>query len=173
MLTSVGHGALGRTELAGLLRGAGVEAIVDIRRFPNSRHNPDVERGAIAAWAADAGLAYRWDERLGGRRRLPADAPVEDPWWRVAQFAAYAAYTRTAEFGAALDDLVEQARTQHTAMMCSEAVWWRCHRRIVSDVAVLRLSVPVSHLMHDGRLVEHSPADGARLRDDGLVVWDG
>ncbi|WP_131815722.1 DUF488 domain-containing protein, partial [Mycolicibacterium flavescens] len=93
--------------------------------------------------------------------------------WRVAQFAAYAAYTRTAEFGAALDDLVEQARTQHTAMMCSEAVWWRCHRRIVSDVAVLRLSVPVSHLMHDGRLVEHSPADGARLRDDGLVVWDG
>ncbi|WP_083410260.1 DUF488 domain-containing protein [Mycolicibacterium rutilum] len=173
MLISVGHGALDRTALAGLLRGADVEAIVDIRRFPNSRHNPDVERGAITAWAAEAGLAYRWDERLGGRRRLPPDQPPEDPWWRVAQFAAYAAYTRTPTFAAALDDLVEQARTQRTAMMCSEAVWWRCHRRIVADVAELRLSVPVVHLMHDGRLTEHPASEGARIREDGQVVWDG
>ena len=118
-------------------------------------------------------MAYRWDQRLGGRRSLPADSEPGDPWWRVKQFAAYAAYTRTDEFNDALDDLVEQARRQRTAMMCSESVWWRCHRRIVADVVMLRFSVPVAHLMHDGRLVAHTPSEGARVRDDGLVVWDG
>nr|WP_090339167.1 DUF488 domain-containing protein [Mycolicibacterium malmesburyense] len=173
MLTSVGHGALDRSELVRLLGGAEVEALVDIRRYPNSRHNPDVATAAITEWAADAGLVYRWEQRLGGRRSLPADTEPEDPWWRVKQFAAYAAYTRTEDFQDALGELIEQSRRQHTAMMCSESVWWRCHRRIVADVAVLRFSVPVAHLMHDGRLTPHTPSEGARIRDDGLVVWDG
>lgn len=172
MLMSVGHGALDKSALARLLKEAGVEALVDIRRYPNSRHNPDVEKTAIAAWTREAGLDYRWEQRLGGRRSLPAGTKTEDPWWRVKQFAAYAAYTRTDEFADALGDLVEQSKRQHTAMMCSESVWWRCHRRIVADVAVLRLSVPVGHLMHDGRVAPHSPSEGARIRDDGLVVWD-
>lgn len=167
----MGHGSLDKAALVELLTGAGVEALVDIRRYPNSRHNPDVETGAITAWAADAGLDYRWDARLGGRRRLPADAEPEDTWWRVKQFAAYAAYTRTEEFGEALDELLAQARRQRTAMMCSEAVWWRCHRRIVADVAVVKFSTEVFHLMHDGRLRAHPPSEGARLRDDGQLVW--
>jgi uncharacterized protein (DUF488 family) len=171
VLTSVGHGALDRTALVRLLLGAGIEALVDIRRFPNSRHNPDVESSAIGEWAADAGLAYRWEPRLGGRRTLPAGAQPEDTWWRVRQFAAYAAYTRTAVFSDALAELVEQSQRQHVAMMCSEAVWWRCHRRIVADVAVLKYSLPVSHLMHDGRLVAHPPSEGARIRADGDIVW--
>ncbi|MFG1935307.1 DUF488 family protein [Mycobacterium sp. NPDC048908] len=171
MLTSVGHGALDRTALVKLLREAGVEVLVDIRRYPNSRHNPDVETGAIAEWAAEAGLTYRWEPRLGGRRTLPAGAQPEDTWWRVRQFAAYAAYTRTAPFAEALAELVAQSRRQHTAMMCSEAVWWRCHRRIVADVAVLTCALPVCHLMHDGRLVAHTASEGARRRADGEVVW--
>jgi uncharacterized protein (DUF488 family) len=171
MLTSVGHGALDRAALVHLLRSAGIEALVDIRRFPNSRHNPDVERTAITAWARDAGLAYRWDDRLGGRRRLPAGSDPEDNWWRVSQFAAYAAYTRTTPFQEALTQLVDQSRTTSTAMMCSEAVWWRCHRRIVADVAVLEFGVEVRHLMHDGRLVAHTPSDGARVRPDGQISW--
>jgi hypothetical protein len=118
-----------------LLRAADIEALVDIRRFPNSRHNPDVEMSAITTWAQEAGLVYRCDPRLGGRRRLPAGSDPEDTWWRVKQFAAYAAYTRTAPFGEALTELVVQSERQRTAMMCSEAVWWRCHRRIVADVA--------------------------------------
>ncbi|MDX1883289.1 DUF488 domain-containing protein [Mycolicibacterium sp. 120270] len=171
MLTSVGHGSLNRAELVHLLRTAGVEALVDIRRFPNSRRNPDLETTAMAGWLHDAGLAYRWDERLGGRRRLPAGTEPEDGWWRVAQFAAYAAYTRTEPFEKALTELVEQAKQQPTAMMCSEAVWWRCHRRIVADVAVLRCGVEVGHLMHDGRLVAHAPSEGAVIRPDGKVGW--
>jgi uncharacterized protein (DUF488 family) len=171
VLTSVGHGALDKTALVELLRGAGIDALVDIRRFPNSRHNPDVETSAIAGWAADAGLAYRWEPRLGGRRTLPAGAQPEDTWWRVRQFAAYAAYTRTTQFCEALTELVEQSQQQHTAMMCSEAVWWRCHRRLVADVAMLKHSLPVCHLMHDGRLVAHAPSEGARMRADGSIVW--
>jgi uncharacterized protein (DUF488 family) len=158
--------------LVQLLRAADIEALVDIRRFPNSRHNPDVEMSAITAWAQEAGLVYRWDARLGGRRTLPAGSDPEDTWWRVKQFAAYAAYTRTAPFGEALAELVEQSERQRTAMMCSEAVWWRCHRRIVADVAVLKFSVQVCHLMHDGRLVPHTPSEGARLRPDGQIGWD-
>ncbi|MGV0872082.1 DUF488 domain-containing protein [Mycolicibacterium sp. XJ879] len=171
MLISVGHGALDKAALSQLLTDAEVEALVDIRRYPNSRHNPDVETGAITAWAAEAGLDYRWDARLGGRRRLPADTEPEDTWWRVKQFAAYAAYTRTDEFGEAFAELLEQSQQQRTAMMCSEAVWWRCHRRIVADVAVVKFDVPVCHLMHDGRLREHPASEGAQLRDDGQLVW--
>ncbi len=167
----MGHGTLDKAALVALLTGAEVEALVDIRRYPNSRRNPDVATEAITAWAADAGLDYRWDARLGGRRRLPADTEPEDTWWRVKQFAAYAAYTRTAEFGEALDELLAQSRRQRTAMMCSEAVWWRCHRRIVADVAVVKFSTEVFHLMHDGRLRAHPPSEGARLRDDGQLVW--
>jgi uncharacterized protein (DUF488 family) len=173
MLTTVGHGALDRSALSALLHTANIDALVDIRRYPNSRHNPDVETSALEAWTRAARIEYRWEERLGGRRRLPADTEPEDSWWRVAQFAAYAAYTRTDPFGEALGALLEQAAECSTAIMCSESVWWRCHRRLVAEVATLRFGVEVSHLMHDGRLVPHTPAEGARLRADGQVVWTG
>lgn len=171
MLTTVGHGALDKEALSSLLRTANIEALVDIRRYPNSRHNPDVEAGAIQTWARAAQIGYRWEERLGGRRRLPADTEPADTWWRVEQFAAYAAYTRTESFAKAMAELLEQASTKPTAIMCSESVWWRCHRRLVADVATVRFDTAVSHLMHDGTLVAHVPAEGARLRADGQVVW--
>jgi uncharacterized protein (DUF488 family) len=91
----------------------------------------------------------------------------------VELFAAYAAYTRTAPFIDALTELLDQASRQRTAMMCSESVWWRCHRRLVADVATLSFGATVSHLMHDRRLLMHRAAQGARLRPDGRVVWDG
>lgn len=172
MLISVGHGSLGREALSELLRSADIEVLVDIRRFPNSRRNPDVEANTMNDWLADVGIDYRGDPRLGGRRRLPADAVREDGWWQVDQFAAYAAHTRTAVFNEGLIDLLDDAAGRRTAMMCSESVWWRCHRRLVADVAVLKFAVNVHHLMHDRRLVRHVPAAGARLRADGQVVWD-
>ncbi|MEE2030801.1 DUF488 domain-containing protein [Rhodococcus chondri] len=173
MLLSVGHGRLQRPELTALMRSAGVESLVDIRRFPGSRRNPDVASDAMGEWLPDAGVAYRLEQRLGGRRRLPAGTDTEDPWWRVEQFAAYAAHTRSTEFGEALEELLDESAGCSTAMMCSESVWWRCHRRLVADVVVLRFEREVLHLMHDGRTVAHEPASGARIRDDGHVVWDG
>jgi uncharacterized protein (DUF488 family) len=171
VLLTVGHGPDDRARLGDRLAAAGVALVVDVRRFPGSRTNPDVRREALDAWLPTRGIGYRWDERLGGRRRLGPDEPVTDGWWTVAQFAAYAAHTRTPEFAAALDEVVRAATTAVTAVLCSESVWWRCHRRLVADVAVLARGVPVTHLMPDGRLVPHRPSAGARLGADGHVRW--
>ena len=170
-LITVGHGPDDRVRLGARLTAAGVCALVDVRRFPGSRSNPDVGRESLADWLPDLGIGYRWDERLGGRRRLAPGEPVADGWWTVAQFAAYAAHTRTPEFAAALDEVLAQADRTTVAVMCSESVWWRCHRRLVADVAVLGRGVPVAHLMPDGRLTPHRPSDGAVLGADGQVRW--
>ena len=172
-LLTVGHGPADRTRLTTRLREAGVQELVDVRRFPGSRSNPDVRREAMADWLPAAGIAYRWDERLGGRRRLPPGEPVADAWWTVAQFAAYAAHTRTPEFTAALDEVLATAAGRSVAVLCSESVWWRCHRRLIADVVVLTAGVPVHHLMPDGRRTPHQPSAGARLRPDGTVGWPG
>ncbi len=169
-LLTVGHGPQGRADLGGRLTTAGVEVLVDVRRFPGSRNNPDVAREALEQWLPAIGIGYRWDERLGGRRRLPAGEPVTDDWWTVAQFAAYAAHTRTPEFAAGLDAVLAEEATSTVAVMCSESVWWRCHRRLIADVAVLGRGVPVSHLMPDGRLTPHRPSEGA-VRVDGTLHW--
>ena len=171
VLLTVGHGPQARDALGARLAAAGVDLIVDVRRFPGSRNNPDVAREALAEWLPRAGIAYRWDDRLGGRRRLPPGQPVADGWWTVAQFAAYAAHTRTPEFAAALDDVLAEAATDTVAVMCSESVWWRCHRRLIADVAVLVRGVPVSHLMPDGRLTPHHASEGAVLAPDGTLTW--
>ena len=170
-LRTVGHGPQSRADLAARLLGAGIERIVDVRRFPGSRNNPDVRREALEEWLPDAGISYRWEDRLGGRRSLPRGEPVADDWWTVAQFAAYAAHTRTPEFAAALDEVVGEAATATVAVMCSESVWWRCHRRLIADVAVLGRGVPVAHLMPDGRLAGHRPSEGAVPGPDGLLTW--
>jgi uncharacterized protein (DUF488 family) len=167
-LLTVGHGPQGRLALGARLTAAGVETLVDVRRFPGSRNNPDVSRESLETWLPEAGIGYRWEERLGGRRTLPKGEPVEDGWWTVAQFAAYAAHTRTPEFTAALDEVLAEPGT--TAVMCSESVWWRCHRRLIADVAVLARGIPVLHLMPDGRLTPHRPSDGAVVVD-GAVHW--
>ena len=170
-LLTVGHGPDDRARLGARLTAAGVGLVVDVRRFPGSRTNPDVRREALEEWLPAAGVGYRWDARLGGRRSLPPGEPVTDGWWTVAQFAAYAAHTRTPEFAAALDEVLAEAAGATVAVMCSESVWWRCHRRIVADVAVLARGVPVQHLMPGGRLSPHRPSEGAVLGADGQLRW--
>ncbi len=169
-LFTVGHGTQDAAALGARLTAAGVGLIVDVRRYPGSRNSVDVRRESLEKWLPTLGVDYRWEERLGGRRRLPAGEPVEDGWWTVAQFAAYAAHTRTPEFAAALDEVLAESETRIVAVMCSESVWWRCHRRLIADVAVLARGVPVSHLMPDGRLTPHHPSEGA-VPIDGALHW--
>jgi len=169
-LLTVGHGPDGRAALGARLAGAGIEELVDVRRFPGSRSNPDVRREALAGWLPARGIAYRWEERLGGRRRLPPGEPPVDGWWTVGQFAAYAAHTRSAEFTDALAAVLAAAEDRTVAVMCSESVWWRCHRRLIADVAVLAHGVPVEHLMPGGRPVAHRVSEGAVL-GGGVVTW--
>ncbi|MFJ8047323.1 DUF488 family protein [Streptomyces luteogriseus] len=169
-LLTFGHSTAGRHRISELLRGAGVTAVVDVRTAPGSRRDPDLLRERLAEWLPDSGIAYRWEPDLGGFRRLPPDSP--DVVWRNESFRGYAAHTRSPAFVSAMDRLLHEAAGVRTAVMCSEAVWWRCHRRLIADFAVLARGAPVLHLMHDGRLSAHTPTPGARLRDDGLLVYD-
>ena len=121
-------------------------------------------------WLPGAGVAYRWEKRLGGFRRPSADNP--DVVWRESMFRGYAEHMRSAEFGAAIDAVLAEAESRQVAVMCSESVWWRCHRRLVADFVCAARGAEVRHLMHDGRLEPHRPSDGLRLRDDGLLVYD-
>ncbi|NED72027.1 DUF488 domain-containing protein [Streptomyces sp. SID9944] len=170
-LYTFGHGTAGREEITGLLHGAGIAAIVDVRTAPGSRRDPDLLRDRLARWLPKDGIAYRWEPDLGGFREPAPDSP--DTFWRNDSFRGYAGYTRTPEFVAAMDRLLGEAAGRRTAVMCGEAVWWRCHRRLIADFAELARGVPVRHLMHDGRTVPHVPTAGARLREDGLLVYDG
>ncbi|SFS14986.1 Protein of unknown function, DUF488 [Agrococcus baldri] len=171
-LLTFGHGRLDGEGLRTLLAGAGVELVVDIRRFPGSRANPAASRDAIEQELGTGGIDWRWEERLGGRRRLrkAEDALSPDAWWRVAAFRAYADWTRTPEFAAGLAAVLEAAGERRTAVMCSEAVWWRCHRRVVADVASVLHGVEVLHLMHDGSLRPHPVSETARVVGSG-VEW--
>ena len=163
----MGHGTATEQELADRLTGAGVALLVDVRRFPGSRRHPHLSREAVEQWLPAAGVGYRWEERLGGRRPVAPDSP--DVALRNAAFRGYAALMRTDDFRAALDEAL--ADPSRTAVMCSESVWWRCHRRMVADAAVLLHGAEVLHLMPDGRLTPHAPTDGVR-RDGDRLVYD-
>jgi uncharacterized protein (DUF488 family) len=169
-LITFGHSTADRAALVEVLRRADIAAVVDVRTAPGSRRDPDLSRQRLAEWMPAAGIAYRWEQRLGGFRKPPPDSP--DTIWRNASFRGYAAHTRTPQFVTAMEELLRQAARERTTVMCSEAVWWRCHRRLIADFAVVARGVPVDHLMHDGRLTAHFPTSGVRLRADGLLVYD-
>lgn len=168
-LLTVGHGTADQDAFTQLLERSGVQRLVDVRSFPGSRRNPHMSREALQVWLPAAGVDYLWEPRLGGRRRLPADSP--DVWWQVAAFRAYAAHMRTEEFSAGFAWLAEQVASAPTTVMCSESVWWRCHRRMISDHAVAVAGWTVQHLGHDGSLTTHPVAAGARV-EDGQLFYD-
>ena len=170
-LITFGHGTASADRIAGLLRSAGVTSLVDIRPAPGSRRNPHVARAELERWLPGHGVSYRWDKRLGGFRRPAPDSP--DVAWREPAFRGYAGHMRTPEFLAAIGEVLAEATTGRVAVMCSESVWWRCHRRLVADFVELARGAGVRHLMHDGSLAAHRPSPGVRLRDDGLLVYDG
>lgn len=171
MLFTFGHGTASADEMVGVLRGAGIEVLVDIRTAPGSRRHPHVGRAEMERWLPEAGITYRWEPRLGGFRKAAPDSP--DAVWRNDSFRGYAGWMRTTEFVAAIDEVLAAATVRPTTVMCSESLWWRCHRRLVADFAVVARSEPVAHLGHDGHLTPHPPTEGVRLRDDGLLVYDG
>ncbi|MEX5632827.1 DUF488 family protein [Parafrankia sp. FMc2] len=170
VLLTVGHGTLPEDSLVELLRGAGVGLLVDVRSMPGSRHNPQVARRNIERWLPAAEVAYRWEPRLGGRRTAPVDSP--DVSLVNRSFAGYAAWTRTPAFAEAVDELLTEAGTVRTAVMCAETLWWRCHRRMIADFVTMVRGGQVLHLRHDGRAYPHRTTSGAGRRDDGLLVYD-
>jgi uncharacterized protein (DUF488 family) len=167
-LLTVGHSNRALDELIALARGHAVERIVDVRRFPGSRRNPQFGREALAAALVAAGIEYAWCPALGGRRSRPKGAAPSA--WQVAGFAAYADYMQTAEFRRAIADLLATAERQSTAVMCAEAVPYRCHRRLIADWVVLH-GGSVLHLLDARRREPHRVTAFARL-DGDLVHYD-
>jgi uncharacterized protein (DUF488 family) len=164
-----GHGTLTAEAFLDLVAGAGVDGIVDIRSFPGSRRNPQFGRPEMERWVPEAGLGYHWIAELGGRRRpVPGSKHVA---LRNEAFRAYADHMETPAFGQGLDELVALAAGGSMAVMCSESVWWRCHRRLLADHLVLVDGIEAVHLMHDGQLAAHTTTDGVR-RSDGALVYD-
>ncbi len=160
-LLTVGHGTLGSGELAKLLASAGVQLVVDIRSAPGSRRYPHFGREQMELWLPEAGIGYCWEKALGGHRR-PVAGSVNTAL-RHPGFRGYADYMVTGSFAAGLARLLEDAAERPTVAMCAETLWWRCHRRLVADAAVLLAGAAVYHLGHDGRLSEHRVTESARI----------
>ena len=169
-LLSVGHGTMAQEEFVGLLGAAGVEGLVDVRIAPGSRRHPHFSRDRMAEWVPAAGIAYEWRRELGGFRKPRVDSP--NVALRNESFRGYADHMATPEFASALDEVMG-ARGRRVAVMCSEAVWWRCHRRLIADAVVVGRGGSVDHLMHDGRLHPHRPTEGVRAEGAGIVYDAG
>jgi len=169
-LYTVGHGTRPIDELVEVLRAAGVTRVVDVRRFPGSRRNPQFSRESLDRSLPEAGIAYEWDgDTLGGRRH--GAAHTRHPALHNAGFRAYADHMDTDEFRDALDVLLEAAARERTAVMCAETLWWRCHRRLIADAAVLR-DADVCHL-GAGEPQPHVRTQGMRADESGRPVYDG
>jgi uncharacterized protein (DUF488 family) len=170
-ILTFGHGTASEIELAALVRGAGIRSVADVRSVPKSRAHPHVWRERMARWVPDlAGASYRWRRELGGFRKTRHDSP--NTALRHPAFRGYADYMQTREFAAALDALLNDAAKDLTAIMCSETLWWRCHRRLIADALVLLHSVDVQHVMHAGALQAHRPTPGARVLPSGTLLYD-
>lgn len=163
---TIGHSTRTLGEFIDMLHAQQIELLADIRSYPGSRKYPHFNQEALAVSLPEAGVAYRHFPMLGGRRKVRADSP--NTAWRNASFRGYADYMETEDFARGLGHLLEAARGQRTAIMCSEAVWWRCHRSMVSDALKAR-SVLVLHIMAPDKVQEHPYTAPARIVDGRLT----
>lgn len=169
--TTIGHSNRSLEEFLGMLGAARVDLLVDVRSFPRSRTNPafNVERLPDDLEAVQIG--YRHCPALGGRR--PRQAGIDEnlnAFWRVQSFHNYADYALGEEFAAAFDELLRLGRDRRLSLMCSEAVWWRCHRRIITDYLILS-GHAVDHLMGPGHTEHATPTPAAQPIGNGKIVY--
>lgn len=168
---TVGHSTRSIEEFVALLQDAAITLVVDVRKLPGSRKYPHFNEDALAESLREAGIRYRRAEELTGRRPVSKTVPFEvNGFWNNRSFHNYADYALSEEFSLGLQQLRADAAAQPVAVMCSEAVWWRCHRRIIAD-HLLALGDEVNHLI-DAK--KHSPAtltEGAVLGKDGKVRY--
>lgn len=169
-LYTIGHSTHPIEHFLELLDQHRIAVLADIRSFPSSRRWPQFNQEPLALELKRAGVDYQWFRRLGGRRHgTRPDSPHTG--WTVAAFRSYADYTDSAEFAAGIAELTATATAACTSIMCSEGLWWRCHRRIVSDQMTVR-GWEVLHIMPDGKLVAHRLPEFASVVK-GRIVYDG
>ena len=168
-LYSIGHSNRSLSDFLAFLQANGIEALADIRQFTRSRANPQFNAETFATALAENGIAYEHIAALGGRRSSKLkDSP--NGLWEHPAFRSYADYALTDPFEPGFTRLIEIATTKRTAMMCAEAVWWRCHRRIVTDYLLAR-GHTVLHIIGEANPKPAALTPGAVVRNDGKVVY--
>jgi uncharacterized protein (DUF488 family) len=157
---TVGHSARPLEEFLRLLRAHGVTLVVDVRKMPRSRRSPHFNRDTLPASLRETGIGYVDLPGLGGLRRRKPDSP--NAGWKNASFQGYADYMLTPEFERALQELIERARGERAALLCAEAVPWRCHRSLIADALTVR-GIPVEHILSEKRTQPHRLREFARV----------
>jgi uncharacterized protein (DUF488 family) len=164
-LYTIGHSTHPIDEFVAILHAFSIERLVDVRTVPRSRRNPQFEQSSLEASLAGAGIEYRHMKSLGGLRRTRADSV--NTAWRNVSFRGYADYMQTPEFAAAIDDLIALAGEKRTAVMCAEAVPWRCHRSLIGDALIVR-GVAVVDILGKTQSKPHALTSFARV--DGVRI---
>ena len=157
---TVGHSTVEIERFRQLLNSFEIKLLVDVRSFPGSRRYPHFNKENLRLSLQDSGIDYLHMPELGGRRKARADS--RNLAWRNESFRGYADYMESAEFHAGIERLLETARTKRTAIMCAEAVWWRCHRSLIADY-LKAAGVNVVHILGTGKSDEHPFTSAAQI----------
>jgi uncharacterized protein (DUF488 family) len=170
---TIGHSTRPLPEFLALLKAAEVALVVDVRTVPRSRRNPQYNDDALPDALASAGIAYQHLPELGGLRgRQSKIEPQVNGFWDNASFHNYADYALSPAFAAGLARLRRLGRAKPCAIMCAEAVWWRCHRRIITDY-LIAAGESVFHILGANHIEPAKLTEGAQVRPDGTVVYPG
>ena len=157
---TLGHSTRSLEDFLSLLRAHGVQCVVDIRTVPRSRRNPQFDKMTLPGALQQAGIGYKHMADLGGLRKPRRESP--NGGWKNASFRGYADYMQTDEFAANLEELLSLAQNQRIALLCAEAVPWRCHRSLVADALTVR-NIPVEHILSAVRRQEHRLTPWAKV----------
>jgi uncharacterized protein (DUF488 family) len=168
-LYTIGHSTHPIEAFVGLLAQHDIATLVDVRAFPASRRWPQFNQDELKASLERRKILYVWCKALGGRRHSSQDSP--NTAWQHPAFRSYADYADSTEFAVAIQKLSELAHNERSAVMCSEGLWWRCHRRIIADYMAMR-GWDVKHIMPNGNLAAHSIPTFARI-EGTRIVYDG
>ena len=168
---TIGHSTRTIVDVLALLRQVNVDLVADVRSIPHSRAYPWFDLDAIPGSLAIEGIGYRHLPKLGGRRHHPkGQPPSTNTLWRLPAFRNFADYAETEPFREGLLELLALAREHRLAVMCAEAVWWRCHRRIIADYLLAR-GLPVRHILGPGQVTPALPTPGVSVGADGTLRY--
>jgi uncharacterized protein (DUF488 family) len=165
ILWTIGHSTRSIDEFISLLTSFEIQVLVDVRTFPGSRRYPQFNKERLNESLGHAGVDYQHFPELGGRRRAKPDSL--NMAWRNKSFRGYADYMETSDFRDGIERLLEIAQARRAAVMCAEALWWRCHRSLISDYLKVR-GVKVVHILDAGKSEEHPFTSAAQIVDGEL-----